>query len=225
MALCYLYLGFRSQACSLLRRRTRHRSTVAVGMSGGVDSSVAALLLQQQGHDVVGVHMSNWDGSEDGLGHDCGEREREDAERVCRQLRIGFHEVSFQREYWHEVFTPFLKAYQDGGTPNPDLSCNRHIKFGHFAEHARQLGADRVATGHYARLRADGGGRVQLLAALDEGKDQSYFLAAVRQACGRWAPCSLRTAAYRRVLPRTAAYCSLRATHCSPTYVTSPLTT
>ena len=89
--------------------------------------------------------------------------------------------MSFQREYWHEVFTPFLKAYQDGGTPNPDLSCNRHIKFGHFAEHARQLGADRVATGHYARLRTEGDGRVQLLAALDQTKDQSYFLAAVRQ--------------------------------------------
>ena len=165
-----------------LLRRSRHRSTVAVGMSGGVDSAVAALLLQQQGHDVVGVHMSNWDSSEDGLGHDCNERDRKDAERVCQQLGIGFHEVSFQREYWHEVFTPFLKGYQDGGTPNPDLSCNRHIKFGHFAEHARQLGADHVATGHYARLRrADGDGRVQLLAAADATKDQSYFLAAVRQ--------------------------------------------
>ena len=152
----------RRAASSLLRRRSRQRSTVAVGMSGGVDSSVAALLLKQQGHDVVGVHMSNWDGSEDGLGHDCGERDRMDAERVCRQLKIGFQEVSFQREYWHEVFTPFLKAYQDGGTPNPDLSCNRHIKFGHFAEHARQLGADHVATGHYARLRTGGDGRVQL---------------------------------------------------------------
>ena len=152
----------RRTASSLLRRRSRQRSTVAVGMSGGVDSSVAALLLKQQGHDVVGVHMSNWDGSEDGLGHDCGERDRMDAERVCRQLKIGFQEVSFQREYWHEVFTPFLKAYQDGGTPNPDLSCNRHIKFGHFAEHARKLGADHVATGHYARLRTGGDGRVQL---------------------------------------------------------------
>ena len=133
------FLAFAACACamlraaaSLLRRRCRQRSTVAVGMSGGVDSSVAALLLQQQGHDVVGVHMSNWDGSEDGKGHDCGERERMDAERVCRQLNIGFQEVSFQREYWHEVFTPFLKAYQDGGTPNPDLSCNRHIKVWHL---------------------------------------------------------------------------------------------
>ena len=122
----------RRAAASVLRQRSRQRSTVAVGMSGGVDSSVAALLLQQQGHDVVGVHMSNWDGSEDGKGHDCGERERMDAERVCRQLNIGFQEVSFQREYWHEVFTPFLKAYQDGGTPNPDLSCNRHIKVWHL---------------------------------------------------------------------------------------------
>ena len=178
---CKFWADMLRAASSLLRRRSRQRSTVAVGISGGVDSSVAALLLRQQGHDVVGVHMSNWDGSEDGLGHDCGERERKDAERVCRQLNIGFQEVSFQREYWHEVFTPFLKAYQDGGTPNPDLSCNRHIKFGHFAEHARKLGADHVATGHYARLRADADGRVQLLAALDPAKDQSYFLAAVRQ--------------------------------------------
>jgi tRNA (5-methylaminomethyl-2-thiouridylate)-methyltransferase len=159
----------------------RCRSTVAVGMSGGVDSSVAALLLKQQGHEVVGVHMTNWDSIEDGLGHDCSERDRKDAEQVCRRLGIGFHEVSFQREYWHEVFTPFLQGYRDGGTPNPDLSCNRHIKFGHFAEHARRLGADRVATGHYARLRRSDDGLVELLSAVDETKDQSYFLAAVRQ--------------------------------------------
>ena len=139
-----------------LLRRLRH--TIAVGVSGGVDSSVAALLLKRQGHDVVGVHMSNWDADEDGSGEGCNERDRNDAREVCAQLGIGFQEVSFQREYWHEVFEPFLQGYREGGTPNPDIECNRHIKFAHFTEHAWALGADFVATGHYARLRraADG---------------------------------------------------------------------
>ena len=168
----------------LLARHARHRhaSTVAVGISGGVDSAVAAMLLKRQGHDVVGVHMSNWDSDEDGLGVGCNEQDREDAQRVCAHLGIGFHEVSFQREYWHEVFEPFLQGYREGGTPNPDMGCNRHIKFAHFTEHTRRLGAELVATGHYARLRRAADGRVQLLAGVDPGKDQSYALASVRQS-------------------------------------------
>jgi tRNA (5-methylaminomethyl-2-thiouridylate)-methyltransferase len=172
-----------STAAALLSRRwhaRRHRATVAVGVSGGVDSAVAAMLLKEQGHEVVGVHMRNWDAAEEGSA-ECMEREARDARRVCAQLGIGFHEVSFVREYWHEIFEPFLDGYESGGTPNPDVACNRHIKFDHFLAHARALGADGVATGHYARLERDADGATRLLAAVDAVKDQSYFLATVQQ--------------------------------------------
>lgn len=160
-------------------------ATVAVGISGGVDSSVAALLLRQQGHDVIGVHMTNWDPLEEGdVG--CAEREALDAQKVCSQLGIGYHGVSFVREYWQDVFEPFIEGYQRGVTPNPDIACNRYIKFDRFVQHTRGLGADWVATGHYARLRRSGGeavgdAPVELLKGVDSGKDQSYFLSMVRQ--------------------------------------------
>ena len=139
--------GFRA----LQNVQRRARSTVAVGISGGVDSSVAALLLKGQGHDVIGVHMRNWDAAEEGT-EECSEQEARDSRRVCKQLGIGYHEVSFVREYWNNVFEPMLQGYHQGGTPNPDINCNRHIKFDHFVEHALALGADTVGTGHYARL-------------------------------------------------------------------------
>ena len=173
----------------LPQRGRRLRSTVAIGISGGVDSCVAALLLKAAGHDVIGLHMTNWDAAEeDATNAECIEREARDAKRVCEQLRIGFREVNFVREYWQDVFEPLLDGYGKGGTPNPDVACNRHIKFNHFLQHALDLGADRVATGHYARLRReDAGGscstdaQQQLLKAVDGSKDQSYFLAMVRQ--------------------------------------------
>ena len=141
---------------SAMRSAARQMSTVAVGISGGVDSSVAALLLKEQGHDVIGVHMTNWDAAEEASDSvkECIERDHKDARRICEQLGIGFREVSFVREYWAEVFEPLLEGYHSGGTPNPDVMCNRHIKFDHFMRHALSLGADRVATGHYARLEA-----------------------------------------------------------------------
>lgn len=159
----------------------RHLATVAVGISGGVDSAVAALLLKQHGHEVIGVHMTNWDGNEEGSAQ-CVEKERIDAERVCHTLKIGFHEVSFVREYWTLVFEPFLQAYRDGNTPNPDVACNQRIKFDHFLKHVMSLGADCVATGHYARLdQTHADGRVQLLTAVDGSKDQTYFLSCTQQ--------------------------------------------
>ena len=167
-----------------LRMSRRRLATVAVGVSGGVDSSVAALLLKQQGHDVIGVHMTNWDAQEEISERElsCQEQEKRDAQEVCRTLGIGFHQVNFVREYWHLVFEPFLQAYRDGLTPNPDIACNRFIKFDHFHQHALSLGADYVATGHYARLRREPSGLVQMLKAVDHEKDQSYFLSHVAQA-------------------------------------------
>lgn len=199
---------FRSRVSVLRvgRRGGRRLATVAVGVSGGVDSSVAALLLKRQGHDVVGVHMSNWDHAEEGTDGECAEREREDARRVCERLGIGFHAVSFVREYWSDVFEPFVAGIARGATLNPDVACNRpptrlassialsgalpensqasprHIKFDRFTAHALALGADWAATGHYARVAHSEAGGSALLTAVDADKDQTYFLAAVPQA-------------------------------------------
>ena len=155
---------------------------VAVGVSGGVDSAVAAMLLRQQGHDVVGVFMRNWDEAEETGNRNCSvEKDLADAAAVCRQLGIPLHEANFVAEYWQQVFASFVAQCERGLTPNPDLACNRHIKFDALLRFARGLGVDAVATGHYARLRHDPeGGAVQLLKGLDPGKDQSYFLASVR---------------------------------------------
>src|SRR5207344_2423260 len=156
---------------------------VIVGMSGGVDSSVAAWLLKQQGHDVVGVFMKNWE--DDDTDEYCTSRvDLVDAAAVADVIGIELEAVNFAREYRERVFTHFLREYEAGRTPNPDVLCNSEIKFRAFLDHARALGADRIASGHYARLRraANDATRVELLKAQDAGKDQSYFLHRLTQA-------------------------------------------
>lgn len=143
-------------------------------MSGGVDSSVAALLLKQQGHDVHGLFMKNWD--EDDNGGKCSASEdMADVEAVCRILDIPWRAVNFSFEYWEKVFERFLAEYSAGRTPNPDILCNKEIKFRAFLDFALDQGADAIATGHYARCHLDGGG-YHLLRGADSDKDQSYFL-------------------------------------------------
>lgn len=149
-----------------------------VGLSGGVDSSVAALLLQRAGHALAGLYMQNWE--DDGTGPCAADAERRDALAVCARLGIRLHCANFAAEYRERVFAHFLAEYRRGRTPNPDVLCNREIKFGRFLEHARALGATRIATGHYARSRCVDG-RWELLRARDAGKDQSYFLHAIDQ--------------------------------------------
>ncbi|WP_250460792.1 tRNA 2-thiouridine(34) synthase MnmA [Microbulbifer litoralis] len=153
---------------------------VIVGMSGGVDSSVAALLLMQQGYRVEGLFMKNWD-EDDGTEYCTARADLADAEAVCRKLGIELHTANFAAEYWDHVFEYFLAEYRAGRTPNPDILCNREIKFKVFLEYAEILGADAIATGHYAR-RGDIDGHTRLLKGLDENKDQSYFLHAVGEA-------------------------------------------
>ena len=148
---------------------------VILGLSGGVDSAVAAILLQQQGAEVQALHMTNW---EDDDGYCTSAEDLQDARQVCEQLDIPLHHVNFAREYRDRVFRYFLDEYRAGRTPNPDVLCNREIKFGVFREYAARLGGEYIATGHYARnKKADG--QAQLLKAADESKDQSYFLHAI----------------------------------------------
>ena len=145
-------------------------------MSGGVDSSVAALRLKEAGLDVHGLFMHNWEDDEEGY---CTSAEDfQDARRVAETLDIPLHRVDFTHEYRDRVFRYFLDEYSAGRTPNPDVLCNREIKFGEFLTYAKRLGANRIATGHYARLAIDGA-RVRLRKAIDPNKDQSYFLHAV----------------------------------------------
>ncbi len=151
---------------------------VMVGVSGGVDSSVAALLLQQSGQRIAGLFMQNWD--DDGSGECRAEEDRRDAVAVCGQLGISFFARNFAQEYWSGVFEHFLAEYRAGRTPNPDVLCNREIKFRTFLDEARALGADRIATGHYARV-AERDGIFRLLRAHDTNKDQTYFLHALGQ--------------------------------------------
>ena len=144
-----------------------------VGMSGGVDSSVAALLLQRAGEPVAGMFMDNW--ADDGSGECRAAEDRRDAVAVCGLLGIPLHVRDFSREYWDGVFAHFVAEYAAGRTPNPDVLCNREVKFRHFLDAARALGAERIATGHYARI-ARGHDGFRLLRARDRDKDQSYFL-------------------------------------------------
>lgn len=148
-------------------------------MSGGVDSSVAAYLLKEEGYDVVGIFMKNWDDTDE-MGVCTATEDYNDVIRVCNQLNIPYYAVNFEKEYWDKVFTYFLEEYKAGRTPNPDVMCNKEIKFKAFLNHALSLGADYVATGHYARIRRDGD-RVELLRGVDENKDQTYFLNALSQ--------------------------------------------
>lgn len=154
--------------------------TVIVGMSGGVDSSVSALLLQQQGYQVEGLFMKNWD-EDDGSEYCTAMDDLADAQAVSDKLGIKLHTANFAAEYWDNVFEHFLSEYKAGRTPNPDILCNKEIKFKAFLDYAKQLGASYIATGHYVRRR-DLAGRVELLRGLDRNKDQSYFLHAVGEA-------------------------------------------
>ena len=152
---------------------------VVVGVSGGVDSSVAALLLRDAGESLAGLFMQNW--ADDGSGDCRAEDDRRDAVAVCGRLGIPLHFRDFSREYWDGVFAHFLEEYAAGRTPNPDVLCNREVKFKHFLDAALELGAERIATGHYARIERGPTG-VRLLRARDAGKDQSYFLHQLGQA-------------------------------------------
>jgi tRNA-specific 2-thiouridylase len=148
---------------------------VIVGMSGGVDSSVSAWLLQQQGYQVEGLFMKNWE-EDDGEEYCTAAEDLADAQAVCDKLGIYLHTVNFAAEYWDNVFEHFLEEYKAGRTPNPDILCNKEIKFKAFLEFAAEdLGADFIATGHYVR-RQDVDGKSRLLRGLDDNKDQSYFL-------------------------------------------------
>ena len=152
---------------------------VIVGMSGGVDSSVAALRLERANVPIAGMFMQNWE--EDDRNGPCrADEDRKDALAVCAKLGIPLHMRNFAAEYWDQVFAHFLDEYRAGRTPNPDVLCNREIKFKTFLDHARVIGADKIATGHYARVD-EKDGRWRLLRARDAAKDQSYFLHALRQ--------------------------------------------
>jgi len=148
---------------------------VILGLSGGVDSAVAALLLQDAGADVQALHMTNW---EDDDGYCTAAEDLQDARRICEQLDIPLHHANFSRQYRDRVFAYFLDEYRAGRTPNPDVLCNREIKFGVFREHAKRLGGTLLATGHYAQTGVIAGETV-LLKGVDAAKDQSYFLHAV----------------------------------------------
>ncbi|MDV2581083.1 tRNA 2-thiouridine(34) synthase MnmA [Alkalibacillus haloalkaliphilus] len=152
----------------------RSNIRVVVGMSGGVDSSVTALLLKQQGYDVVGIFMKNWDDTDE-FGVCTATQDYEDVARVCNQLDIPYYSVNFESKYWDKVFQYFLDEYKAGRTPNPDVMCNKEIKFKAFLDHAVGLGADYLATGHYAQVR-EKDGQVEMLRGVDDNKDQTYFL-------------------------------------------------
>ena len=154
--------------------------TVIVGMSGGVDSAVAALLLKERGLAVEGMFMKNWE-EDDGAEYCTAQADFEDAARVCDRLGIALREANFAAEYWDNVFERFLAEYSAGRTPNPDVLCNSEIKFNVFLDYARVLGAERVATGHYVRSGRMNG-EFALLKGVDGKKDQSYFLQAVPSA-------------------------------------------
>ena len=152
---------------------------VVVGMSGGVDSAVSAWLLKQQGYDVTALFMHNWEEQQDGC---CtAEQDYEDVRRVSEKLGIAYYSVNFAKQYMDRVFSYFLEEYKKGRTPNPDVLCNREIKFGPFLQYAKALGADYIATGHYCGIRHEKGVHY-LLKAKDKEKDQTYFLNQLSQS-------------------------------------------
>ena len=156
---------------------------VVLGMSGGVDSSVAAILLKEQGYEVIGVFMKNWEEKDDN-GNCMAEEDYKDVVTVAEQLDIPYYSVNFVKEYWDKVFTYFLDEYKKGRTPNPDVMCNKEIKFKAFLDYAMKLGADYVATGHYARIiheEKDGKIKSVMLRGIDDNKDQTYFLCQLSQ--------------------------------------------
>ncbi len=163
------------------RLRGPGRDRVIVGMSGGVDSSVAAWLLKDRGYEVAGLFMKNWE-EDDGTEQCTAREDLADARAVCDAVGIELHVANFAAEYWDNVFERFLAECRAGRTPNPDVLCNREIKFKAFLDYALELGADLIATGHYARRR-DAGASVWLQKGLDPDKDQSYFLCEVTEAC------------------------------------------
>jgi tRNA-specific 2-thiouridylase len=155
------------------------KQKIIIGISGGVDSSVAALILQKQDYDVEAVFMRNWE--EDWADSSCSaDKDFQDAKLVCDQLKIPLHLVNFSKEYWQKVFQHLLDEYAAGRTPNPDILCNKEIKFRAFLDYAKSIGAEMIATGHYARI-TNRNGKFCLLKGIDTNKDQSYFLYALNQ--------------------------------------------
>ena len=155
------------------------KKRVVLGMSGGVDSSVAAILLKEQGYEVIGVFMKNWDETDEN-GVCPADEDYKDVIAVAEQLDIPYYSVNFVKEYWDRVFTYFLDEYKAGRTPNPDVMCNKEIKFKAFLDYAMKIGADYIATGHYARIERESG-KARLLRGLDDNKDQTYFLCQLSQ--------------------------------------------
>lgn len=168
-------------ALSEQQRIENSQKKVICGMSGGVDSSVSAFILQQQGYQVEGLFMKNWE-EDDDTDYCTAAADLADAQAVCDKLGIKLHKINFAAEYWDNVFEHFLAEYKAGRTPNPDILCNKEIKFKAFLEYAAEdLGADYIATGHYVR-RGEHNGKAQLLRGLDPNKDQSYFLYILSEA-------------------------------------------
>lgn len=167
------------------------KQRVVLGLSGGVDSAVAAYVLKQQGYEVIGVFMRNWDSSlnNDILGNPTNdddicpqEKDYNDAKKVAEHLGIELRRVDFIKEYWDHVFTYFLEEYAKGRTPNPDILCNKHIKFKAFLDYAKSIEADYIATGHYARVEHHDGQDSIMLRGIDSNKDQTYFLCQLNQS-------------------------------------------
>lgn len=155
------------------------KERVILGMSGGVDSSVSALILKEKGYEVIGIFMKNWE-EKDEYGVCTATEDANDARRVANQLNIPFYTINFEEEYWNRVFSYFLDEYKKGRTPNPDVMCNQEIKFNAFLDYALKLEADYIAMGHYAQVK-EIDGEYYLLRGKDKNKDQSYFLSRIGQ--------------------------------------------
>ena len=164
----------------VIEMKDNSNTRVVVGMSGGVDSSVTALLLKEQGYDVIGIFMKNWDDT-DANGVCTATEDYKDVAKVAAQIGIPYYSVNFEKEYWDRVFEYFLAEYRAGRTPNPDVMCNKEIKFKAFLDYALDLGADYVATGHYAQVVRDEAGVTHMLRGVDNNKDQTYFLSQLSQ--------------------------------------------